>query len=411
MRPTYKYYSGVTSQIPFCSTPLRLDTYNSCQFACAYCFASTRQGFGRNERLQIANPASLLNRLKRVQSGDIQSSLDEMISQRIPFQLGGMSDPFTAIEKKERITFQYLEILKNFDYPYLVSTKNSLISNPEYLDLLKNANAYVRFSTTVTSNDSRSKIDVGCPEFQTILSSASELTKNGIPVSFRFQPIIPSQEEYAYKMVDLASTAGVRHISAEYLKVPIDADLNFGPELKKLLSNRPIASYKNFGAQRHGREYILPITYKAKHLPSIYRYIHSKGMTFGFADNELLLHSDGASCCNAANLYLRDAKFFKANITGLAKSKMPGDYLHFDEYLNEWIPQHSVSNYFNSKSRIEMKCYGEADWLSYLRKMWIGEQGVFSPDYFDGIANTHERDSNGLPIYRRVESEFEKLLK
>lgn len=69
--------------------------------------------------------------------------------------------------------------------------------------------------------------------------------------------------------------------------------------------------------------------------PKIYKYVYPKNMTFGFADNELLFNSDRVSCCNAADLYMKEASFFRANTTGLAKSKDAGKFISFDEYLKE----------------------------------------------------------------------------
>ena len=156
--PFYKYYAGITSQIGFCSTPLRLDSYSRCQFSCAYCFASTRQGFGRKENFKTGNPNSLRQRMDRVAKGQIASALDEFISKRIPFQLGGMSDPFTKSEIKNRVTLDYLGILKDFNYPVIISTKSDLIMNQEYLDVIADSNVYVRFSTTIINEKFRSKI-------------------------------------------------------------------------------------------------------------------------------------------------------------------------------------------------------------------------------------------------------------
>lgn len=187
----YKYYSGLTSQLAFCSTPLRLDSYNNCQFSCGYCFAATRQGFGRKNSLQISDPNTLEKKLKRIFSGNIKSSLDECIANRIPFQLGGMADPFPPIEKKRKVSLRYLQILANFNYPVIISTKSNLISDPEYLDVLSRSNVYVRLSTTVIDEMWRYEVDRGAPIFNQILVASEQISKLGIPVSFRFQPIIP----------------------------------------------------------------------------------------------------------------------------------------------------------------------------------------------------------------------------
>ena len=130
------------------------------------------------------------------------------------------------------------------------------------------------------------------------------------------------------------------------------------------------------------------------------------GMTFGFADNELLLHSDGNSCCSASNLYLRNANFFSANIVSLAKKKQLGEKLYFSELACQWLPEQSLASYLNSKSRLKGLQDEPVKWLSYLRKIWLGEYGQYSPLFFDGISPTGELDNFGIPIYIRDVSSF-----
>lgn len=409
MKP-YKYYAGLTSQVGFCATPLRLDSYNRCQFSCEYCFASTRQGYGRNERLQVGNPASLLNRLKRVFEGKISSALDELISHRVPFQLGGMSDPFSRLESEKKVTLEYLKILKEYDYPVIVSTKSTKIMDPEYLDLITESNIYVRFSITVVDPKLQEKIDKGCPPLEEIALAARRLHTLGVPVCFRFQPIIPGHEQCFKDYLDVACESNVKHISAEFLKCPIDANIKFGKNLIGILNGNPIQRYKDLGALKQGREYILPITYRAPVLADMAKETRAKGLTFGFADNDLLLHSDGNACCAASNLYLKDANYFTANIVSLAKKKAIGEKLYFSEFLSGWVPTGAISTYLNSKARIVVSDSTKPEWLSYLKEMWVGKLGVFSPNYFDGIEVTNELDEYGLPVFIRSPSKIVELV-
>jgi DNA repair photolyase len=409
-KKNYKYYSGITSQVNFCSIPLRLDAYNKCDFGCGYCFAKTRQGHGRKESAQIANPNQLLKKLSRIQVGPIKSALDEFIANRIPFQLGGMSDPFTKFEKENQVTLEYISILKKFNYPFLISTKSTLVSSPEYLEALNGANCYIRFSTTVIDEKERKKIDQGGSSYFDICKSAKKLSNLGIPVSFRFQPIIPGHENFSKKMIEQASSSGAKHISLEFLKVPIDANKKFAPNLKKLLSGNPIDEYKYLGAELKGREYILPLQYRSKHLLAMYQSIKEKDMTVGFADNDLLIHSDGKTCCSAADLYLKNANFFLSNVIGVTKNKKIPLSIKLSEIFNHWHPENSVTNYLNSKSRIGFKCVGQPDWKSYYSRVWNGHSGLYSPDFFDGIIRTNKKDEDGNIIYARTQSDFERGL-
>jgi len=406
MKKQYRYALGLTSQLPFCATPIRLDPYNKCQFGCGYCFASTRKGFGRGGGLQVVDSNLIEDRLSRVESGVVRSALDEFLERRIPLQLGGMSDPFSKIEFTEKKTLHLIQILKRYSYPFIISTKSTLVATDMYLAALDGANAYVRFSTTVVSESLKARIDVGCPSISEVANAAKRLSIAGIPVSFRFQPIIPSFELEAFRLIDLASEIGVKHISAEYLKVPLEANLRFGRGLREIMNCEPIAFYRQLGALKSGSEYVLPLAYRSKFLIEMYKYAKSNGLSFGFADNDLLLHSDGASCCSASDLYLSNSNNFEANIVVLAKKKKHSEEIYFSELLNAWIPENSVGTYLNSKSRIQIKVSGQPDWPSYLKRFWQGEDRLYSPDYFDGVKKTGKRDANGLFIYKRVQSEF-----
>ncbi|MGB0835571.1 MAG: hypothetical protein ACPGR2_13750 [Psychrobium sp.] len=405
MKP-YKYYAALTSQVGFCATPLRLDPYNRCQFSCEYCFASTRQGFGRRRELQIGNPSTLSNRLNRVSNGKVNSALDELIERRVPFQLGGMSDPFTKIESEKKITLQYLKILKEHNYPVIVSTKSDDITRDEYLSVISGSNIYVRFSTTIVAPDYRAKVDRGCKPIEYLGRAAKLLDSLNTPVCFRFQPIIPGHEKHFEEVLELAACSKVKHISAEYLKCPIDANKKFGKNLVNLLGGNPIDFYKKSGADKHGREYSLPASYRMYYLAEMAFQARKKGLTFGFADNDLLLHSDGNACCGASNLYLDDANYFTANIVSLAKSKSVGEKIYFDDYLSNWIPNKAISTYLNSKARLSIIDTAKPEWLSYLQEMWSGKLGVYNPAYFDGIENTNESDDYGLPVFIRTESQY-----
>lgn len=321
-----------------------------------------------------------------------------------------MSDPFSRLESEKKVTLEYLKILKEYDYPVIVSTKSTKIANLEYLDLITESNIYVRFSITVVDPKLQEKIDKGCPPLKEIALAAKRLHTLGVPVCFRFQPLIPGHELYFKDYLDVAYESNVKHISAEFLKCPIDANIKFGKNLQGILNGNPIQRYKDLGALKQGREYILPITYRAPVLADMAKETREKGMTFGFADNDLLLHSDGNACCAASNLYLKDANYFTANIVSLAKKKPIGEKLYFSEFLSGWVPTGAISTYLNSKARIVVSDSSKPEWLSYLKEMWIGKLGVFCPNYFDGIEVTNELDEHGLPVFIRSHSKIVELV-
>jgi len=406
IKELYRYSTALTSQLPFCATPLRLDSYNNCSFGCAYCFAKTRQGFGREQSLKIGNPEILKKRLERVSNGKISSALDEFLYKKIPFQLGGMSDPFSTFEENAGVTLDYIKILNEFHYPFIVSTKGTVLSNDKYLLELKKSNCYIRFSTTIITEEFRESVDRKCPPLHEVIACAGMLASHGLPVSFRFQPVIPGHEDSAIYLIEQAAKCGVKHISAEYLKVPIDANLKFGSSLKKMLFGNPVQYYNSLGAFKLGREFSLPIEVRQNSLIEIYKSTKSFGLSFGFADNDLLHYSDGNSCCGAADLYLKNAGFFRGNVLGAIKNKEIGEKVYFSELLDHWIPSEKISSYLNSKARISIDNKELPEWVGYLMQIWKGELGIFKPSFFNGIFQTSELDAFGLPVYIRKHTPF-----
>ncbi|MDP3315813.1 MAG: hypothetical protein Q8M47_07080 [Devosia sp.] len=161
---SYEHFIRITSQIPFCATPIRLDPYNHCQFSCGYCFAKARMGHGRDGKLQSASVPAFRDRLKRVSRGEVASALDEFLEQRVPVQLGGMSDPFMPAEQDQRVTLGLINVLRNADYPFLVSTKSTLAAEDAYAGILAESKTLVRFSMTGIADGSRRSVDRGTPD-------------------------------------------------------------------------------------------------------------------------------------------------------------------------------------------------------------------------------------------------------
>src|SRR5581483_852296 len=144
-RKSYKYALGLTSQLYFCSIPLRLDSYNNCAYSCGYCFARTRQGFGRTKTLKFANPDALDKRLEDVTRGLCNSAVVDFLRQRIPIQLGGMSDPFSEAERRHGTSLEVMRVLARHKYPYVISTKGTVLGDQDYVNVLLDSNVYVRF--------------------------------------------------------------------------------------------------------------------------------------------------------------------------------------------------------------------------------------------------------------------------
>lgn len=395
----YKYALSVTSQAAFCSTPIRLDSYNACQFGCAFCFAKSRGGNIFPSKLEVADAESLQRRFLRIRSGKLQSALDELLSSRVPIQLGGMTDPFSPWETKLRATLGLLQVLSREDYPTIISTKSVLVAEKPYLELIRDGNFYVRFSLTGASQDLATELEAGVPAAYERLNAMAELSKAGIPVSARVQPIIYGHEESTKQILLEAANSGARHVAVEHLKVPVERSLTQSKALERVLPHIK-DRYLDLGARRVGREYVLPPARKLDGHEYLSSAARKLGIRYGYADNEFLLRNAFQSCCNGADLFLRDASIFKANILGLLKEGTQPER-KFTRLQTKTLPSFPIDNYLNSRSRasVEEEMSPGERWRSLLRQKWNAKSWRGGPLSFWRVAETGRTDELGDKIF------------
>ncbi|NVN23268.1 radical SAM protein [Asaia siamensis] len=398
----YKYYLALTSQLPFCSVPLRIDTYSSCQFSCSYCFSKARGGSSLAKSNQEISPSQLEKRLHRVSRGRISGAVDEFLSRRIPVQLGGMNDPFSPWEREKRRTLETLKVLRDFHYPTLISTKNTMLAEEPYLEILQDGNFLVRISATAGSSDTRVKLEKGVPLWEARLKAAEKLSSKGVPVSFRFQPIVYDENEHVISMIRSAGSSGVRHISAEYLKLPIEKSSRQASYLARSFPNMA-DTYRQNHARQVGRELVLSSSAKAEGLYQLRAETIRNEMLFGFAENEFLHLNTFQSCCNAADQFLENANFFSSNILGIIKRQLNAEKITFHLPDNFWVPTNSVFSHLNSRSRgKEGSDTGSSPrerWIKLLQDKWNSKSERGGPSGFWGISDLGEVDRHGNKIF------------
>jgi DNA repair photolyase len=397
---TYDNAISLTSQIFFCSTPFRLDSYNRCQFGCIYCFSSRRTIENSKSGLRQLNADALAARFRRVRSGRIASAIDEFIARRIPIQFGGINDPFSAIEARERTSLRTLKILRDFAYPTLISTKSDIPFQDDYLEVLSEMNVSLRVSASGVRSDRRRLIDRDCPDFSVMLGHLEKASRKGIPTTLRIQPVVPTQEEAVIDMIRQASAAGVRHVSLEYLKIPLEIRAELLRKMGDILEVDLAGEISSIGTFRIGPDITLATAYKLSNMSVFRGLLHSLGMSFGAGDTDLIHLSDGAGCCNGAGLLLRDCAVFDGNFTGMLK--MPGGHgdVTFDRFLDKWSPSRLVNPYLVADSRRKIEDESRTDWQALMAYRWNEGRSIYSPSMFAGVEATGQADRNGFQIYR-----------
>lgn len=397
---TYRHFTTVTSQLYFCSSPIRLDSYNRCQFGCVYCFSRKRGLANSTDGLKSGSAQAFCRRLDRIQSGHVQSGLDEFLQNRIPIQFGGMQDPFSPMEQKHMVTLDLMKILRDHKYPTLISTKGDLFRLNKYENVLSSMNVLVRLSAAGVSEQFRSSVDVGCSSFAKTLEKIRRLSALGLPVSLRIQPVIPGFEDDALRMAEEATDAGVSHISFEYLKIGSE---NFDVDAKRTSKavNRDVWEHmRQMGTKKIGRDYTLKTEAKAPFVFRAKAQCKQLGVAFGAGDTEFIHLSDGSGCCNGSSLFLDQANQFQCNYVGVISNKNEGDQIQFGELQDMWHPSGNIHHYLttNSRSRDTRESY--PSWIALLAYRWNGGRSPYSPMLFWGVDWTGDFDSNGFKIYK-----------
>jgi DNA repair photolyase len=402
---TYKHFATISSQVYFCSSPIRLDSYNRCQFGCTYCFSRNRSLDTSNPGLKIASAEAFEKRLARIAKGNIRSAFDEFLASRVPIQLGGLQDPFSGLELKHGVTLELLQILRSYNYPTIVSTKSALPAKEPYLSLLQSMNVLVRFSAAGVREECRKRLEIGCPSMDETLDTVSCLSTRGIPVSLRVQPVVPGHEEAALAIAERAANAGAQHISFEYLKIGTEerqqtinrVSAIVGTDIWRIMSER--------GITRVGRDYTLSLPAKSDFLRRAKQVCRDAGVKFGAGDTEFIHLSDGVGCCNGSAYFLKNCTQFRSNFVGVLSRRRKGDKIYFSDLERYWQPKLNVHRYLTTDSRGRSSNKRFSSWMSLLARRWNGGRSPYSPSFFFGVKWCGDYDGRGYKIYE-VEDVF-----
>lgn len=399
---TYKHSLSVTGQIFFCAAPIRLDSYDACQLGCTYCFSRKRSRAWSSRGIHQANAKAFRKRLERVSRGEIRSAVDEFLHARVPVQLGGLQDPFTPIERQASVTLELLKVLRDHQYPTLISTKGSIFEDEPYLTLLSEMNVVVRLSSTGIAEKLRHIVEPRTGDFSSIIERISLLSRRGIVCGVRFQPMFPGYENEVLQMASSAAEAGAKQLSFEYLKLPNELIDNEIAQTSDLLGYDLLQQMKDLGVKKIGPDWSLAPEAKRPFVREARKHCQSLGVMFGAGDTEFIPWSDGDGCCGASELTQGAAKHFNANFVGaIRKAIQTGDNkVRFDTLLDLWSPRHSIGNYMDWRVRIaEVDRGGRSDWLALMAKRWNGGKSPYSPAFFDGVSATKEFDDAGFRVY------------
>jgi DNA repair photolyase len=396
---SYKHFATISSQVYFCSSPIRIDSYNRCQFGCTYCFSRSRSADTSSPGLKLASPGAFEDRLARVSSGDIRSAFDEFLRARIPIQLGGTQDPFGGLEAKHGTTLKLLQVLQRYRYPTIISTKSTLVAEEPYVSTLKTMNALLRFSAAGVRENCRNQLEIGCPAIGELMAAVSAVSAQGLAVSLRIQPVIPGHEAAALRLAERAAQCGVKHISFEYLKIGTEDREKTVRRVSAAIGEDVWSTMERRGLKRIGRDYTLTTDAKSQFVRSAKETCTRLGVKFGAGDTEFIHLSDGRGCCNGSEFFLGDCAQFRANFVGVLTHRKKGDKIRFSDLDRHWQPALNVHAYLTTNSRGRCSDKHLSSWMSLVARRWNGGKSPYSPSFFFGVVWKGEWDEMGYKVY------------
>lgn len=161
-----------------CLYPTRLDTYGcGCQHNCPYCYARSLLEFrGLWGEMRVADIQKVRRAVKKLKPGTV-------------VRMGGMTDCFAPIERKERVTYETIKALNGAGIGYLIVTKSDLVA--EYTDVLDKDLAHIQISVTSTYDRISKRMEPGAPLPGERIKAIERLYHEGFDVAVRLSPYIP----------------------------------------------------------------------------------------------------------------------------------------------------------------------------------------------------------------------------
>lgn len=111
-----------------------------------------------------------------------------------------MTDCFGKPERKHKVTLRLLRLLKKYEYPYQIFTKNALVAKEPWLSALDKDLAYVQFSITTPYDDVCLIHEEGASVTSERLEAVSVLSEREFYLAGRINPLFPIYPDGYYSL-------------------------------------------------------------------------------------------------------------------------------------------------------------------------------------------------------------------
>jgi DNA repair photolyase len=246
-----------------CPPKLTFNPYTGCDHQCIYCYASSYIPNFNDCRPK----KDLLATLKR----EAAKLNGETIS------LCNSSDPYPRAEASEGLTRRSLEILAESNCKIQIITKSNLVVRDD--DLLRKVPSTVALTVTTEDDDLARLIEPFAPLPSQRLRAIEDLTKAGVPVSARIDPIIPLVNDQPQRLIADLACMGVRHLTCSTYKAKPDNWLRLARAMPKVAEKLKPLYFQQ--GEKIGGNTLLPKELRFKILKNLRDLAVAQGMKFG----------------------------------------------------------------------------------------------------------------------------------
>jgi len=275
-----KKFDPWNSKLCTCPFKYSFSPYVGCSHGCLYCYASSYI------------PKFSEVRVKK----DVIKKLNKEISkigQNKYVTIANSNDPYQPIEEKLKLTREALKIFSSHDFKIMIVTKSNLVLRD--LDILKKSKAAVSITITTLDENKAKRLEPNAPSPEKRLEAIKILSRNGIPVIARIDPIIPLINDIEIdNLVRNVAESGARHIVSSTYKVKLDNWGRMKKEFPKEM-NRLKDLYFKLGEKINGY-YYLPQEYRYELMKRVFDKAREFNVTFAVCREGFIELNSGKTC-------------------------------------------------------------------------------------------------------------------
>jgi DNA repair photolyase len=217
---------------------LTINPYHGCQHRCGYCYATYDWSPEFYDKIYAKSNAA------EVLENQLKSWKSEIIE---PVMVSSATDPYQPAELRYGLTRKCIEVLQEYNVPYYVFTKSTLISRDLSLHQRYKDSCFLVWSITTCSEKIRRIIEPGTPPAYRMFSVIRKFADAGIKCGVNIDPIIPlitDSEEEIDAILDKCNRSGVGYVFGGLLRLRADIWERMQIILKLLDINDGIEVYK-----------------------------------------------------------------------------------------------------------------------------------------------------------------------